>query len=170
MRVPYYCPYCNQRSTRRWNLDVHIKRRHGGYLLGESSGRRMGSNPFWHTPNNPYRNIGSATVANSIGDTFQPRHIPQQAPIGTSPSTIHPPLHTMDDQRNGPGLSQGTILKIEQLRRLLNKYPQYQNNDPDEIVRLVVFYCMNGDYTLLDDKLEQLRTIDSLANIPSYLQ
>jgi hypothetical protein len=69
----------------------------------------------------------------------------------------------MDNQGNGPGLYQGTILKIEQLRRLLNKYPQYQNNDPDEIVRLVVFYCINGDNTLLDDKLEQLRSIDSLT-------
>ena len=72
-------------------------------------------------------------------------------------------MHTMNDQGKGPGLSQGTILKIEQLRRLLNKYPQYQNNDPDEIVRLVIFYCINGDNTLLDDKLEQLCTIDSLA-------
>jgi hypothetical protein len=53
----------------------------------------------------------------------------------------------MDDQGNRPGLSQGTILKIEQLRILLNKYPQYQNNDPNEIVRLVVFYCINGDET-----------------------
>jgi hypothetical protein len=160
MRVPYYCPYCNQRSTRRWNLDVHIKRRHGGYLLGRSD-RYVANNPPWYK-SNPYHSIGSATVADSVGETFQPRYIPQQAPIGTSPSTIYPPLHTIDDQRNGPGLSQGTILKIEQLRRLLNKYPQYQNNDPDEIVRLVVYYCINGDNTILDQKLEQLRSIESL--------
>jgi hypothetical protein len=37
------------------------------------------------------------------------------------------------------------------------------HNDPDEIVRLVVYNCINGDNTLLDAKLEQLRTIDSLA-------
>jgi hypothetical protein len=157
MREPYICPYCDQRSTRRWNLDVHIKRKHGGYLLGRSSDRNLGTYPPWDN-SNPYQSIGSTTVA---GDTFQPRYIPQQAPIGTPPSTIYPPLHTMDD--HGHGLSQGTILKIEQLRRLLNKYPQYQNNDPDEIVRLVVFYCINGDNTLLDDKLEQLRSIDSLT-------
>jgi len=122
----------------------------------------VANNPPWYK-SNPYHSIGSATVADSIGDTFQPRYIPRQAPIGTPPLTIYPPLHTLYDQGNGPGLSQGTILKIEQLRRLLNKYPQYQNNDPDEIVRLVVFYCMNGDNTLLDDKLEQLRSIDSLT-------
>jgi hypothetical protein len=90
-------------------------------------------------------------VADSIGDTFQPRYIPQQAPIGTPPSTIYPPLHTMDDQRNGPGLSQGTILKIEQLRRLLNKYPQYHNNGPDEIVGYAAYWSLNGDNNFLDE-------------------
>jgi hypothetical protein len=162
MRVPYICPHCNHRSTRRWNLDVHIKRRHGGYLLGESSGRRMGSNPFWHTPNDPYRNIGSVTVANSISDTFQARYIPQLAPIGTSPSTICPPRHTMDDHRYGTGLSPGAIQKIQELKALMDKYPRYHTN-PDGIIRLAVYNSINGENTLLDDKLEQLRTIDSLA-------
>src|SRR5215469_10137609 len=91
MRVPYYCPYCDQRSTRRWNLDVHIKRRHGGYLLGESLDRYIGSS----TPNNLYRNIGSATVTDSVGDSFQPTYIPQQAHVGISQYSsrpIHRPL------------------------------------------------------------------------------
>jgi hypothetical protein len=78
-------------------------------------------------------------------------------------SPNYSPMQIMDDQGNGHGLSQGTILKIEELRRLLNIYPQYQNNDPDEIVRLVVFYCINGDNTPLEDNLEQLRSIDSLS-------
>ena len=160
MREPYICPYCDQRSTRRWNLDVHIKRKHGGYLLGRSSDRYVANNPPLYSKS---LQLGHASIADSVGERFQPRYIPQQAPIGTPPSIIYPPLHTMNDQGNGPGLSQGTILKIEQLRRLLNKYPQYQNNDPDEIVRLVIFYCINGDNTLLDDKLEQLRSIDSLT-------
>jgi|SRR5215510_8889194 len=60
-------------------------------------------------------------------------------------------------------LSPETILKIEQLKRLVYKYPQYQNNDPDGITRWVIYNSINGDYTLLDTKLEQLRTIDSLA-------
>ena len=101
MRVPYYCPYCNQRSTRRWNLDIHIKRRHGGYLLGESSDRHMAINPFWYKPNIPYHNIGSATVADSVGDVFQHGYMPQQAPLGTSlysTSPIHRPLPTIDEQ------------------------------------------------------------------------
>ena len=45
---------------------------------------------------------------------------------------------------------------------LLNKYPQYHTN-PDDISRLAIYNSINGDNTLLDNKLEQLRTIDSLA-------
>ena len=55
----------------------------------------------------------------------------------------------MDDQSYGTGLSQTTTkLKIEELKRLVYKYAQSHNNDPDESVRLVVYYCINGDYTL----------------------
>ncbi len=32
-RQKWCCPYCSQRSSRRWNLEVHIKRRHNG--IGE---------------------------------------------------------------------------------------------------------------------------------------
>jgi hypothetical protein len=154
MRIPYYCPYCDQRSTRRWNLDVHIKRKHGGFLLGTPSDRYMGSNPI---PNNPYNKIGSSTVADSVADSF---------PLSSqqSPSTIRPPQHAMDDHRYGTGLSPGVIQKIQELKALLSKYSQYQNNDPDEIVRLAVFYCFNGDNTLLDGKLEQLRSMERRLN------
>src|SRR5215472_9283321 len=99
MREPYICPYCDHRSTRRWNLDVHIKRKHGGYLLGESSDRHMAINPFWYKHSNPYRDFRSATVADSVGDASLPRYIRKQAPVETSPSTIYPPLNTMDGQR-----------------------------------------------------------------------
>src|SRR5215469_15265680 len=150
MLEPYICTYCDQRSTRRWNLDVHIKRRHDGYLLDVSSGRHMGINPLWYTSNNPYCNVGSATVADSIGDTFKPRYIPQQAPMGTSPSTIRPPRHTMDDHRYGTGLSLGAIQKIQELKALMNKYPRYYTN-PDGIIRLAVYNSINGDDNLLDD-------------------
>jgi hypothetical protein len=157
MREPYICPYCDQRSTRRWNLDVHIKRKHGGYLLGRSSGRNLGTYSPW-LKSNPYYSTGPTTVADT---TFQPRYIAQQASIGTPPSTIYPPLRTMDDQRNG-GLSPDKILKIQELKALMNKYPRYHTN-PDGIIRLAIYNSINGDNTLLDDKLEQLRTIDSLA-------
>ncbi len=29
-RQKWRCPHCSQRSARRWNLEVHIKRRHNG--------------------------------------------------------------------------------------------------------------------------------------------
>jgi hypothetical protein len=154
MREPYICPYCDQRSTRRWNLDVHIKRKHGGYLLGRSSDRYVANNPPLYSKS---LQLGHVTIADSVGDAFQPRYstsIPQY-----SAGPMYPPRQLMDDQSS---LSQGNILKIQELKRLMNKYPQYHMN-PDAIIRLAVYNSMNGDNTLLDDKLEQLRTIDSIA-------
>jgi len=46
--------------------------------------------------------------------------------------------------------------KKYELKALMNKYPRYHTN-PDGIVRLAVYNSINGDNTLLDDKLEQLR-------------
>jgi hypothetical protein len=157
MRQPYICPYCNQRSTRRWNLDVHIKRKHGGYLLGRSSGPYMTNNPLFDRKSVQF---GHATIPDSVGDAFQPRHsisIPQH-----SPSPMYPPRQTMNDPGNRTGLSQDTIVKIQELKRLVYKYPRYHYN-PDGVIQYATYFSINGDTTLLDDKLEQLRTIDSLA-------
>lgn len=30
MKALYYCPYCDQTSTRKWNLSTHIRRKHQG--------------------------------------------------------------------------------------------------------------------------------------------
>ena len=68
----------------------------------------------------------------------------------------------MHDHNYGGGLSQETIQKIEELKRMMNKYPRYCPN-PDEIITWVVYCSVNGDNKILDDKLEQLRNIDSLA-------
>jgi hypothetical protein len=76
-------------------------------------------------------------------------------------SAIHRPLPSVHDQRNG-GLSQEIMAKIEELKRLMNKYTQYHTNQ-DDIIRLAIFNSINGDDTLLDGKLEQLRSIESLA-------
>jgi hypothetical protein len=46
------------------------------YLAGRSSGQP--NNPFWFKRNNPYGNIGPATIADSIGNTFDPTYLPQQ--------------------------------------------------------------------------------------------
>jgi ABC-type Fe2+-enterobactin transport system substrate-binding protein len=70
----------------------------------------------------------------------------------------------MGDQRYGTGLSQETKLKIDEFKMLVYKYRQYQNYDPDEIVRLIVYHRINGDNKILDENLEHLRLLDSLAN------
>src|SRR5206468_8886794 len=30
MKSPWFCPYCQQTSQRRWNLSTHIQRKHPG--------------------------------------------------------------------------------------------------------------------------------------------
>jgi len=62
MKVPYYCPYCNERSTRRWNLEVHIKRKHGG-----SPGQYLASDPFYKRSVQSDQ-FGSATIADITGE------------------------------------------------------------------------------------------------------
>jgi hypothetical protein len=174
-RPNYVCTVCSEYFTRKYSAKRHNQNLHNGaaeivrlidYLAGRSSGQYKPDNPFWYKHNNPYHNIGG-TVADSVGNTFQSRYIPQQAPSGTSQyytSPIYRPMPSMDDQSYGTGLSQETKLKIEELKRLLYKYPQYQNNDPDEIVKWAIYCSSNDDNKFLDDKLEQLRTIERRLN------
>jgi hypothetical protein len=39
MNIPYQCPHCDRVSTRKWNLSIHIGRRHKGkynpFLIGK---------------------------------------------------------------------------------------------------------------------------------------
>jgi Zinc finger, C2H2 type len=156
MRGPYICPDCDQRSTRWWNLKIHMKRKHGGFLLGKSSDRYMANNPPLY---NKSVQLGHATIADT---SFQPRYIPQQAPLGISQFGTNP-MHTIHDQSYGTGLSPETTHKINELKRLVYKYREYQNTDPDEIVKWAINGALKGDTQFLDKKLEQLHTIDTLA-------
>jgi hypothetical protein len=123
----------------------------------------MAINPFWYKPN-AYHNI--ATVADSVSDNFQPRYIPQQTTLGKSQdytSPMYRPLSIMNDRSYETRISPETIHKIDQIKRLAYKYPQYHNNHPDEIVKWAIYCSSNRDNKFLDDMLQQLRTIDSLA-------
>ncbi|MGB6526855.1 MAG: hypothetical protein WBF33_01990 [Candidatus Nitrosopolaris sp.] len=121
----------------------------------------MANNPTLYNKN---VQSGHATIPDSIGDILQPRYVPQQIPLDVSQYYASPPPLTMNDQRYEPGLSLDNILKIGELKRLVNKYPQYHTN-PDGIIRLAIYNSINGDNKPLDEKLEQLRRIDSQTNI-----
>jgi hypothetical protein len=54
------------------------------------------------------------------------------------------------------------ILKIEELKRLVHKYPQYCTN-PEGIVKLAIYNSIIGDDTL-DDRLEQFGMMDRRLN------
>ena len=170
-RPSYVCTVCSEHFTRKYSAKRHNQNIHNGtaeivrlidYLAGRSSGQYMPDNPFWYKHNNPYHNVGAATVADSVGNTFQSRYIPQQTPLGTSQYSTSPMYRSRQimDESYATSLSQGTIQKIQELKRLVNKYPQYCH---DGLLQWIIISCNNGDNTLLDSKLEQLRTIDSLA-------
>jgi hypothetical protein len=121
-------------------------------------------------PNNPSLydqsvHLGHATVADSIGGRFHPRYFHEQTLLDVSPNFANPMNRpTADGQSYRTGLSWGTVQKIQELKGLMNKCSSYHTN-PDDIIRLAIYNSINGDDTLLDDKLEQLRSLDSLANI-----
>ena len=58
-------------------------------------------------------------------------------------------------------LSQETILKIQELKMLVYRYPIYSN--PDGVVKCVTYFSINGDNTFLDEKLEELRNIHAIS-------
>ncbi|HXX99123.1 MAG TPA: hypothetical protein VEL11_18695 [Candidatus Bathyarchaeia archaeon] len=147
MKDPYHCPYCNQRSTRHWNLQVHTKRKHGGSL-----DPYLASHPSYNVQSDQF---GSATVAESAGDTFLNTHLHQQTPV---PIPIYRPPPTIHDQSHETGLSHAAVQKIQEFKVLMNKYPLYHTN-PDGIIRLAIYNSINGDDALPDNKL----AIDSLA-------
>jgi hypothetical protein len=127
------------------------------------------------------KRVGHATVADSIGNALEPRYIPQQAHIETSEYYANPiyppmdvsqtfanpmyrPIQMMDDQSHAASLSPETILKIAELKRLVNKYPQFHTMDADKIVKWAIYSSSNHDNKFLDDMLNSFVAFDSLAN------
>ena len=155
-------------SATRHNLTIHNGRgeivRLIEYLVGRSSGRYRTSHPFWYRRNNVQsRKFGSVRVADSVGDGFQHSDMLRQAPLGVSQYSTNQKLRPTADianyQEYRTSLSQETNLKIEELKRLANKYPQYWT-----IIKSAIYYAtINGDNKFLDEKLEQLRNIDAIS-------
>jgi hypothetical protein len=175
MRIPHYCPYCDQRSTRRWNLQVHIKRKHGGYLLGRLSDRYMGNNPPLYSRSVEF---GHATVQDSVGNSFQPRYISQQIPIAGSsypsenqviadstssfrPETLfQPPLPAAL-----PNLQTTTVQqKLGELKILAGKFSFPE--DARKILEWANIRLRQGDESFLNNKLDQLRMLDMQGWLP----
>jgi hypothetical protein len=168
-RPSYVCTTCSEHFTRKYSARRHNHNLHNGaaeivrlidYLAGRSSGQYLPNSPFWFKRSYPNHNIGSRTVADST--VFEAGYLHQQVPLGRSQYSTSP-LHrlplTNQDRSNGTDLSPETKQKIDEFTRLMNKYPQFHPN-ADGIRKLVIHNCITGDHTLIDQKLEQLRTID----------
>ena len=77
---------------------------------------------------------------------------------------MYRPMQIVDNPSYRTSLFQDNRVKIQELKRLMYKYPHYCVN-PDGTIKLVIYNSIDGDNTLLDDKLEQLRSLDKLASI-----
>ena len=94
----------------------------------------------------------------------------QEQSLSPSPATIQdkPPdvmspypndstfqsMNTTDDEETTT-LSQGTILKIQKLKRLVYRYAQYYRN-PDAIIKCATYWSINGDNMILDEMLDPM--------------
>jgi len=94
----------------------------------------------------------------SLPSTSQPQ-LPDVLPYPTDRTFQSQSTTTTDDEETTT-LSRETILKIEELKRLIYRYSQYHRN-PGAVINWIIYYCNNGDNALLDEKLQQLRTFDS---------
>jgi hypothetical protein len=147
-----------------------------------------------HREKGMHRFARATTVADSIGDTFRPPGLQQQwqyqphqepqryhgqhqalsppavpaiqdaSPYPAEQTYQSDPMNTTDEEETTT-LSQETILKIRELKRLVYKYPLYHYN-PGAVIACIIHFCNDGDNTLLDEKLEQLRMIDSAMGYP----
>jgi len=176
-RLTYVCASCSEHFTRRYSATRHNLTIHDGrgeivplleYIVGRKIGLYPASHPSWYRRNK--KGIHDATVTDSMGSPkglqqqilFQstpPSH-PQPQPADVSPSPTHLISQSIDTTNDQGTLSQETILKIEELKRLLYRYPQYYRN-PDAIIKCATYWSINGDNMILDEMLEKLRMIAS---------
>jgi hypothetical protein len=188
MRSPtHVCATCEEHFTRRYSATRHNLTIHNGrgeivtlleYLVGRKTGRYHASHPSWYrSSENRVHKFGHATVTDSMGDTFR---LQQQTPFQSTSTPLLPPSASRPDPpspdfspypnerisqpidaTNDQGtLSQETVLKIQELKRLVYRYPQYYRN-PDGIIKCVTYWSINGDNKVLDEILEKLRMINN---------
>jgi hypothetical protein len=95
----------------------------------------------------------------------QPLHVSPSTNISPYPTEIpraSQPTQYINTNGQGNVPPQDNILKIQELKRLMYKYPQCHSN-PDVVIKCVTHLSINGDNTLLDEWLESFRTIDAIS-------
>jgi hypothetical protein len=184
----YACATCSEHFTRRSNAKRHnitIHENEGEivplleYLAGRKTGRYHASDPSMYRMrrgNKRNRQLLTAVSTDSMG-AFPPRfHQRHETPFQSTfvPTPLQPHYHDTPmyptvqtaqpiDRMNDRGLlSQETLPKIQELKRLMYKYPQCHSN-PDVVIKCVTHLSINGDNTLLDEWLESFRTIDAIS-------
>ena len=181
-RPTYVCTTCSEHFTRKYSAKRHnitVHHNNGGgeivplveYLVGRNSGKYEASRPSWYRRAKEKRIHNFGHAADSMGGQYH--HYPQYQQRAQSPSMPLPSLPPPASQGVSPSQpmnttndhgtpSQETVLKIQEFKRLVYRHPIFSN--PDMVIQCVThFSIINGDNTLLDEKLEQLRALDAIS-------
>ena len=195
-RITYVCATCEEHFTRKYSAVRHNLTIHNGigdivtlleYLVGRSSRRYRPSHPSLYRGRRReekriqgFGHVARVTVADSKGDIFRPGDADASA-IQSRPPSVSLPYPTATTEQQIPqtqpidttmtnegtlslSLSQQTAPKIRELKKLMHRYPIFPN--PDMVIQCVTHFSINGDNTILDEKLEQLRWLDSAMGMP----
>jgi hypothetical protein len=110
------------------------------------------------TPQNDFASISRRLALTD--QIFQPQPIPQPRPEPIPPLQSQPTRITTA-KKNEWGLSSETILKLAELKSRLYRH---SNTFPDFeiIIQGAKYFAMMGDNSFLEEKLEQLRSIDAI--------
>jgi hypothetical protein len=149
-RPTYVCATCSEHFTRKYsakrhNFNIHASRSEIvpfiEYMVGRSSGRYLASHPSWYrkqkgSPWNSSYPSGNRVIADS---SFRPEILLQPYPDAL-PNT------------------QTVQQKLEELRVLARKFSSPQ--DTHKILEWTNITLRQGDKSFLNNKLDQLRTLD----------
>jgi hypothetical protein len=168
-------------------LEYIVGRKNGRYRASHPFWYRRRRSKEYRIHN--FGHANTAVVADSVGDGIR-LGLQQQTPFQSIPTPPSPPplspapiwlpsavqpqpqppdvspypterISQHVDRKQDQGTPEETMLKIQELKRLMYKYPIFSN--PDLVIKCVThFSIIIGDNTLLDEKLEQLRSIDAI--------
>jgi hypothetical protein len=144
----YRCPYCEQTSSRRWNLEVHLKRRHPA--AGEPAGPSKDGSAYngdW-----PYRFESGNEHSGMLGHNNYPS-VDFNSFFRSDGRGVH-----IDSERNSLDNTIEDLRRVVEIKRLTKELnPQYQQPP---------LFMPSIDHVSINYTEEFLRKLDSMTFTP----
>jgi hypothetical protein len=149
-RTEYRCPYCDQTSSRKWNIQIHIQRRHDNKIVQA----QLGSDPL-HYPSSIYAHQ-KLQDANNSSQNFYYNSLSFQAPLQGNDSTSKMTDHIRDMHE--------TMYQIAEIKKISNQF-QTSFGSTDIISTLSMQQSGNSN-----TRLEWLKDYASLGMLDNMLR